>query len=127
MQKHEWKILAGIAIAMAGFLGALVASVSLMPSVDGEDSTPISGKAGTDARVGDTHYIGAANCDKAIKLQLVDPDSFQRVATQIVDVKPGSGWVARTSFRSRNGFGGYREGTADCLFDGSSYRAIVME
>lgn len=71
--------------------------------------------------------MGASNCDKAIKTQLTDPDSYQRIATQIIDVKPGSGWVAETSFRSRNGFGGYVQATAHCLFDGDSYRAIVMQ
>jgi hypothetical protein len=71
--------------------------------------------------------MGASNCDKAIKTQLTDPDSYQRIATQIIDVKPGAGWVAETSFRSRNGFGGYVQATAHCLFDGNSYRAIVLQ
>lgn len=105
-----------------GCLGALfsIAIASLpTPSTN-------SGGADADATIGDTHYMGASNCDKAIKTQLTDPDSFQRIATQIVDVKPGAGWVAETSFRSRNGFGGYVQATANCVFDGKSYRAIVM-
>jgi hypothetical protein len=85
-----------------------------------------SGSSLTDATIGDAKYMGRGNCDKAIKTQLTDPDSFQRIATQIVDVKPGNGWVAETSFRSRNGFGGYVQATANCVFDGKSYRAIVM-
>lgn len=101
---------------------AVVASVAFKPR------TAIQSEStGADPRIGDTRYMGASNCDKAIKTQLSDPDSFQRIATQIVDVKPGSGWVAETSFRSRNGFGGYVEATATCVFDGTSYRAIVMQ
>jgi hypothetical protein len=124
MQKQERKPLVRKAIAMMGFLGvlAVVASVSLKPKPD------IQGEStGTDPKIGEVRYMGASNCDRAIKTQLSDPDSFQRVATQIVDVKPGSGWVAETSFRSRNGFGGYAEATATCVFDGTSYRAIVLQ
>jgi hypothetical protein len=121
MANRPLKILTGIVIGMAS-LGGLIAVVALRldPGLE-------SGSSSTDATIGDTHYMGASNCDKAIKTQLTDPDSYQRIATQIVDVKPGTGWVARTAFRSRNGFGGYREATADCLFDGNSYRAIVMQ
>lgn len=109
---------------MMGLIGvlAVVASASLKPKSD------IQGEStGTDPKIGEVRYMGATNCDKAIKTQLTDPDSFQRIATQIVDVKPGTGWVAETSFRSRNGFGGYAEATATCVFDGTSYRAIVLQ
>lgn len=77
--------------------------------------------------VGETQYIGRGNCDRAVKLLLRDPASFERIATQIVDVKAGEGWVAQVDFRSRNGFGGYGTGTADCVFNGSSYRALLKE
>ena len=107
-------------------LGCLGAVFSIAIASLSTSSTK-SGATDTDATIGDTNYMGASNCDKAIKTQLTDPDSYQRIATQIVDAKPGSGWVARTAFRSRNGFGGYREATADCVFDGNSYRAIVMQ
>ena len=89
----------------------------LLPSFEG------SGRV----KPGATHYVGARNCDKAIQLQLSSPSSFQRISTQIVEVEAGGGWVARTSFRARNGFGGFVEGTADCIFDGNSYRAVVMQ
>jgi hypothetical protein len=107
-------------------LGCLGAVYSIVIASLSTSSTK-RGVTVTDATIGDTQYIGRGNCDKAIKTQLTDPDSYQRIATQIVDAKPGSGWVARTAFRSRNGFGGYREATADCVFDGNSYRAIVMQ
>ena len=121
MANRQLKILVGIIIGMAS-LGGLIAVVTLRinPVIESED-------ASTDATIGDTHYMGASNCDKAIKVQLTDPDTFQRIATQIIDVKPGAGWVAETSFRSRNGFGGYAQATAHCVFDGNSYRAIVMQ
>lgn len=76
-------------------------------------------------KVGETQYIGRGNCDRAVKQLLRDPDSFQRIATQIVDVKAGEGWVAQVDFRSRNGFGGYGTATAFCVFNGSSYRALI--
>ena len=107
-------------------LGCLGAVFSIAIASMSTSSTK-SGSTDTDATIGDTNYMGASNCDKAIKTQLTDPDSYQRIATQIIDVKPGSGWVAETSFRSRNGFGGYVQATAHCLFDGDSYRAIVMQ
>lgn len=88
-----------------------------------EGSSQASGK---EPRIGDNMYIGARNCDKAIKQQLRDPDSYDRISTQIIDVKAGEGWVAETNFRARNGFGGYDSGTAHCLYDGNSYRAILQ-
>jgi hypothetical protein len=121
MISRPWKILLGIVLGGSA-LGWILTGLILW-------FDPSSRNAGssTDATIGDTHYMGASNCDKAIKTQLTDPDSYQRIATQIVDVKPGTGWVARTAFRSRNGFGGYVEATADCVFDGNSYSAIVMQ
>jgi hypothetical protein len=107
----------GVVFGLSGLMLVVPRLASLLPDIEG--SGPVSR--------GDTHYVGARNCDKAIKAQLSDPASFERIATQIVDVKPGSGWVARTAFRARNGFGGFVEGTADCLFDGNSYRAVVMQ
>ena len=121
MITRPWKILLGIVLGMAG-LGVILIGLILW-----FDPSTRSAGTSTDATVGDTRYMGASNCDKAIQAQLTDPDSYQRIATQIVDAKPGSGWVARTLFRSRNGFGGYKEATADCVFDGNSYRAIVMQ
>jgi phage shock protein PspC (stress-responsive transcriptional regulator) len=76
-------------------------------------------------KVGEKMYIGKSNCDKAIKNHLTDPGSYERIDTQIIDVKAGEGWVAETHFRARNGFGGYQESSAQCLFDGREYRALL--
>jgi len=76
-------------------------------------------------KVGERMYVGATNCDKAIKNQLTDPGSYQRIETQIIDVKHGEGWVAETQFRARNGLDGYQVSTAQCLFDGREYRALI--
>jgi hypothetical protein len=78
-------------------------------------------------KVGDTQYIGRGSCDQAVKVLLRDPSSFERITTQIIDVKAGEGWVAQVDFRARNGFGGYDTGSAFCVFDGSSYRALLNE
>ena len=123
MLTRPWKILIGIVLGMSALGLAMTALILWFnPSTESGSASSL-----IDATVGDTKYMGRGNCDRAIKTQLSDPDSFQRIATQIVDVKPGSGWVAETSFRSRNGFGGYVEATATCVFDGTSYRAIVMQ
>lgn len=114
--KHDLK--AGLALAGIVAMGACAHfATQIHPGGDASGSSDVS--------IGDTQYMGARNCDKAIKQQLSDPDSFQRISTQIVDVKPGSGWVAQTTFRARNGLGGYAEAAADCLFDGNSYRALL--
>jgi hypothetical protein len=77
--------------------------------------------------VGSTTFIGRTNCDRAVKAILRDPGSYERISAQIVDVKPGEGWAAQIDFRSRNGFGGYDQGTAYCVFNGSEYRALIDE
>jgi hypothetical protein len=77
--------------------------------------------------VGETQFMGRRNCDRAIQGQLRDPSSYERISAQIVDVKPGAGWVAEVQFRARNGFGGYGVATAQCLHDGASYRALLSE
>lgn len=97
---------------------------------DGSSTTSNSRYAADGSRlpkVGETMFIGRGNCDRAVKELLSDPDSYQRISSQIVDVKPGVGWAAQVDFRARNGFGGYRTGTAYCGFDGSQYRALMEE
>lgn len=78
-------------------------------------------------KIGATSFVGQSNCDEAVKRVLLDPESYERVSSEIVDVKSGEGWAAEISFRSRNGFGGYGSGTAFCAFDGSQYRALINE
>lgn len=92
-------------------------SPSLEPDIDGLRAP----------KLGETKYIGRSNCDRAVKVLVRDPDSFERIATQIVDVKAGEGWVAQVDFRSRNGFGGNETGKAFCVFDGKQYRALLQE
>ncbi len=77
--------------------------------------------------VGETQCVGRGNCDRAVKALLRDPASFQRITTQIIDVKLGEGWVARVDYRARNGFNGYASGSAYCLFNGTSCRALLEE
>jgi len=47
-------------------------------------------------------------CEQAVKAQLRDPDSYQRI-----EFAGGQDW-AMLSFRARNGFGGYNNGYARC-------------
>ena len=47
-------------------------------------------------------------CEQAVKAQLRDPDSYQRI-----EFAGGQDW-AMLSFRARNGFGGYDSGYARC-------------
>jgi hypothetical protein len=77
--------------------------------------------------IGETMFVGKTNCDKAVKNILRDPGSYEHISAQIVDVKPGEGWVAQVDFRARNGFGGNDSGTAYCVFDGRQYRALLDE
>lgn len=110
-------------------LGALFAVLPFLPKpVDGPASASTTAADGSRLpEIGSTTFIGRGNCDRAVKAVLRDPDSYQRIGAQIVDVKAGEGWVAQVDFRSRNGFGGYGQGTAYCLFNGSKYRALIDE
>lgn len=111
----------GLAVAFTG-LGVVVMVANRFSG----DSLPSSQIGGFRAPVvGATQFVGKTNCDKAVRLQLRDPDSYQNISSQIVDVKAGEGWVAQVEFRSRNGFGGYGEGNAYCVFDGKQYRALL--
>ena len=114
-----------LAIGTGVGLTVSILAVIFSPTSESPDSSTIGGMRAP--KVGETQYIGRGNCDRAVKQLLRDPDSFQRIATQIVDVKAGEGWVAQVNFRSRNGFGGYGEGTAYCVFNGTSYRALLDE
>lgn len=115
----RWAAIGVVCLPFVAGVGALV--VGLFNRVP-EPSTDIGGRKAP--QVGETMYVGRGSCDNAVKLLLRDPGSFERIATQIVDVKRGEGWVARVDFRSRNGFGGYDTATAFCVFDGRSYRAL---
>lgn len=124
---NEAKVI-GLAIVGGGIaLGALFAVLPFLPKpVDGTGAPSVDSQIGgmSAPKVGETMFIGRGNCDRAVKAILRDPDSYQRIGQQIIDVKPGEGWVAQVDFRSRNGFGGYAEGTAYCVFNGSEYRAL---
>jgi hypothetical protein len=120
---HALKIyLWAIAIG-AGLAGGIFVATQLSGGLKEDPNAPAKGPDG--AVVGQQDYIGRGNCDQAIKKVLLDPESFQRDGSEIVDVKRGEGWVARTTFRSRNGFGGYEQGSSLCVFDGKSYRALM--
>jgi len=113
------------AFATAALLILPWALIAILASLSPSPEPDIGGLRAP--KVGETKYIGRSNCDRAVKVLLRDPDSFERIATQIVDVKAGEGWVAQVDFRSRNGFGGYGTGTAYCVFDGHQYRALLQE
>jgi hypothetical protein len=122
------KIIKRIGFTFAGlFAGslALVVFVNILNRFGGSSqaNTRIGGFRAPD--VGETQFVGKSNCDKAVRGQLRDPDSYQNISSQIVDVKAGAGWVAQVGFRARNGFGGYQEGAAYCVFDGKQYRALL--
>ena len=106
-----------VMVALAG----LVVSGTAGSGSDG----PIGGLKAP--KVGETEFVGRSNCDRAVKQLLRDPGSYERIDAQIVDVKAGEGWVARMDFRSRNGLGGYANGTAYCVFNGKIYRALIDE
>ena len=117
-------------IALISILGPFFGLGLILSFIIPPEKTESSGQSSTiqesmGVKVGERMYMGATNCDKAIKNQLRDPDSYQRIETQIVDVKNGEGWVAETQFRARNGFNGYQASTAQCLFDGREYRALI--
>jgi len=104
---------------MLSFVQGKFVESGIIPREKTESSSQSSIQQGSiGVKVGERMYVGASNCDKAIKNQLTNPGSYQRINTQIIDVKSGKGWVAETHFRARNGFDGYQESTAQCLFDG---------
>lgn len=119
-------LIEGVMIPLVGMTAAGFAVFALVNHFggDGETGNP---RATYGVQVGQSSYIGRSNCDKAIRQVLSDPDSFERRGTQIIDVKEGEGWVAETRFSARNAYGGRIRGTAHCLFDGSSYRALLVE
>jgi len=130
---HEAKMI-GLSIVGGGIaLGVLFVVLPLLPKpVDGTTSrsNSLSTTAADGSRlpeVGSTTFIGRTNCDRAVKAILRDPGSYERISAQVVDVKPGEGWAAQVDFRSRNGFGGYDQGIAYCVFNGSQYRALIDE
>jgi hypothetical protein len=115
--------LIAVAAALSPIAAASILVAYLAPI--GDTAADIGGMRAP--KVGETQYIGQGNCDRAVKGLLRDPASFERIATQIVDVKAGEGWVAQVDFRARNGFAGYDTGSAFCVFNGSSYRALLDE
>lgn len=115
----RWLAIGAVSLPFVAGVGALVVGLYLRTA---EPPTDIGGRKAP--QIGETMFVGRGSCDNAVKLLLRDPGSFQRISTQIVDVKRGEGWVARVDFRSRNGFGGYGTDTAYCVFDGRSYRAL---
>ena len=123
--RRRWRLIRLFIWIFSGVTGFSVLVTVLAVMLGPETEPDIGGLR--PPKVGETQYIGRGNCDRAVKQLLRDPDSFQRIATQIVDVKAGEGWVAQVNFRSRNGFGGYGEGTAYCVFNGTSYRALLDE
>ncbi len=62
----------------------------------------------------------SGGCEDALKKLLRDPDSLQKADYRVTEASP-SRWVMDMSFRSKNGFGGYGQGTATCSFDGKTY------
>jgi hypothetical protein len=113
-------------ISLSFWLIYLVA-VRIHPQGSAASSSTSAADGSRLPEVGSTTFIGRTNCDRAVKAILRDPGSYERISAQIVDVKPGAGWAAQVDFRSRNGFGGYDQGTAYCVFNGSEYRALMEE
>jgi hypothetical protein len=72
-----------------------------------------------------TAIVGASveryACEQATKMQLRDPDSYQKISFD--DVGDGS---AALAFRSRNGFGGYVDGAAVCTVEGTGVRSVLL-
>lgn len=118
------KIYLWILVIGGGIGGGIVLAAFLMGQLGGKQSGDTQGLGGV--QVGEQNFIGRANCDRAIKKNLLDPDSYQRDGAEIIEAKPEA-WVARTWFRSRNGFGGYAQASALCVFDGKTYEAMVEQ
>jgi hypothetical protein len=60
-------------------------------------------------------------CEQATKMQLRDPDSYQKI-----EFRPIDSTQASLTFRARNGFGGYDTGAAACTVEGTGVRSVLL-
>lgn len=69
--------------------------------------------------IGRTTFSGRPDCVRTVTAILLGRVDNERISIHIVDGTPGEGWSAEVDVRSRNGFGGYEQVAASCIFNRS--------
>ena len=98
-----------------GCIGCLGISVVLVLGV-GACSVLFAPKEQTAKEKADEWYSKIADntCERVLKTQLRDPDSYKANSDFVVSADRGTQKKITWEFRAKNGFGGYSTGVAEC-------------